>query len=81
MSTLKSLCVTFLQAIIPSTEEASFLANCFVTRNFKTLVENGITVEGTCYNFLGADYNQYKTVLGSKEGCGAITLHCSKTGR
>ena len=81
MYILKSLCVNFLQAIIPSTEEASFLANCFVTRKFKTFVENGITVEGTCYNFLGADYNQYKTVLGSKEACGAITLHCSKTGK
>ena len=36
--------------------------------------------KGTHYNFLGADYKQFKTVLGSKEGHGAITLHSSQTG-
>ena len=49
-------------------------------KNLKALADYGITVEGTHYNFLGADYKQFKTLLGSKEGHGAITLHSSQTG-
>ena len=68
------------QVLIPTEEEAIFIAGCFLKKDFKLMVDDGIMVEGTCYKFLGADYKQFKTVLGSKEGHGAITLHSSKTG-
>ncbi len=72
---------SFFQAIVPSKEESSFIAKHFFGKNFKPFVESGIIVDGTHYDFLGADDKQYKTLLGVKKGHGSITLHSSKSGK
>ncbi len=76
-------CITVtssLQAIVPTPEEAAHIAKKFETKQLESFEDSGITVENVHYDFEGADYKNYKTLLGTKEGVGSITLQSSKTG-
>ncbi len=66
---------------MPSDVEMEHIALCFRNQTFKSIEENGFEFAGVKYDFLGADTNSYRTVLGTREDHCGISLHSSKTGQ
>lgn len=64
-------------ALKATATECATIARCFKSKDFTPFMSNGVTTEGTKYQFLREEDG--KTVLAKKKSCGALTLQASKT--
>lgn len=66
-----------VSALPISSDEGSAIARCFKSKDFSSLMQNGVRVNGEKYQFLRTEDD--KVVICKKKGKGALTLQASKT--